>query len=36
MFLWVRLVLVHLEEDAYNLEDLETAVADMPVSLNEL
>ncbi|KAF1849355.1 uncharacterized protein K460DRAFT_404584 [Cucurbitaria berberidis CBS 394.84] len=34
MFLWVKLVLSHLEEDAYNLNDLEAAVANMPVSLN--
>ncbi|KAH7385941.1 hypothetical protein BKA66DRAFT_403042, partial [Pyrenochaeta sp. MPI-SDFR-AT-0127] len=36
MFLWVRLVLTYLEEDAYNMDDLEAAVASMPVSLNEL
>lgn len=35
MFLWVRLVLTYLEEDAYNMDDLEAAVASMPVSLNE-
>ncbi|KAF2129964.1 hypothetical protein P153DRAFT_356631 [Dothidotthia symphoricarpi CBS 119687] len=35
MFLWVRLILAHLEEDAYNLDDLEAAVMNMPVTLNE-
>lgn len=32
MFLSIRLVMTHLEEDAYNLDDLEAAVADTPVS----
>lgn len=36
MFLWVRLVLMQLEMDAYNLEDLENLVADMPHSLHDL
>ncbi|CAN9342142.1 unnamed protein product [Alternaria alternata] len=35
MFLWVRLVLAQLELDAYNLDDLENAVANMPHSLND-
>ncbi|ORY13015.1 hypothetical protein BCR34DRAFT_600139 [Clohesyomyces aquaticus] len=30
MFLWVRLVLSQLEDDAYNLNDLETAIANIP------
>jgi hypothetical protein len=36
MFLWVRLVLAHLEADAYNRADLEAAVANMPVDLDDL
>jgi hypothetical protein len=36
MFLWVRLVLAQLEFDAYNLHDLENAVANMPHSLHDL
>lgn len=36
MFLWVRLILTHLEDDAYNLNDLETVMANMPTSLKEL
>jgi hypothetical protein len=36
MFLWVRLILGQLEDDVYSLHDLETAVADMPVGLNDL
>jgi hypothetical protein len=36
MFLWVRLILRQLEDDAYSLQDLETIVADMPVGLNDL
>ena len=36
MFLWVRLVLAQLEVDAYNLNDLEAAVANIPHSLHEL
>ena len=36
MFLWVRLVLLQLEDDADNLDDLENAVASMPHSLNDL
>ncbi|CAN9280399.1 unnamed protein product [Alternaria alternata] len=35
MFLWVRLVLAQLEFDAYNLDDLENAVANMPHSLHD-
>ncbi|KAL1798027.1 hypothetical protein ACET3X_004633 [Alternaria dauci] len=35
MFLWVRLVLAQLEIDAYNLDDLENAVANMPHSLHD-
>ncbi|KAH7068217.1 hypothetical protein BKA63DRAFT_109499 [Paraphoma chrysanthemicola] len=36
MYLWVRLVLAQLEVDAYNLDDLETAVAIMPHTLHDL
>jgi hypothetical protein len=36
MFLWVKLVLTSLEDDAYSINDLETAVANMPVGLNDL
>ncbi|KAF7670744.1 hypothetical protein GT037_011195, partial [Alternaria burnsii] len=35
MFLWVRLVLLQLEDDADNLDDLENAVANMPHSLHD-
>ncbi|KAI1562867.1 hypothetical protein PtrEW4_009731 [Pyrenophora tritici-repentis] len=35
MFLWVRLVLSHLEQEAYSMDDLEEAVASLPVTLNE-
>ncbi|KAH7092161.1 hypothetical protein FB567DRAFT_434738, partial [Paraphoma chrysanthemicola] len=35
MYLWVRLVLAQLEVDAYNLDDLETAVAIMPHTLHD-
>ncbi|RYO63735.1 hypothetical protein AA0116_g4050 [Alternaria tenuissima] len=35
MFLWVRLVLAQLEFDAYNLDDLGNAVANMPHSLHD-
>ncbi|KAH8698037.1 hypothetical protein GQ44DRAFT_832316 [Phaeosphaeriaceae sp. PMI808] len=33
MFLWVRLVLAQLEVDAYNRDDLEAAIANMPRDL---
>lgn len=36
MFLWVRLVLIQLEDDAYSLDDLETAIVNMPTGLNDL
>ena len=36
MFLWVRLVLSYLEQDAYSMDDLEKAAANLPVTLNEL
>jgi hypothetical protein len=36
MFLWARLVLMQIEEDAFAVNDLETAIMDMPASLNDL
>ena len=36
MFLWARLVLLQIEEDAFALGDIEAAIADMPTSLNDL
>lgn len=36
MFLWVQLVLLQLENDAYNMSDLENAIATMPVGLNDM
>lgn len=36
MFLWVQLVLLQLEDDAYSLSDLENAIATMPIRLNDM
>jgi len=36
MFLWARLVLLQIEEDAFALNDLEAAIVDMPTTLNDL
>jgi hypothetical protein len=36
MILWVQLILRQLEDEAYTLQDLETALTDMPIGLNDL
>ncbi|KAF1952459.1 hypothetical protein CC80DRAFT_479208 [Byssothecium circinans] len=36
MFLWVKLIFMQLEEEAYNVNDLESALANMPDGLHAL